>query len=786
MLVCFGVPAGAQTLDSEEATFLTLINNFRVQNGVGQLQISPALQASSTWMSTDMATKNYAGHTDSLGRDPFTRMKAFGYNYYPWGENIAGGNSDAQTTFTQWLNACDADGSGRCTYAHRVNMLNGGFKAIGIGRAYNPSSLYRWYWTTDFGGFLDAGTAPVSSPPSILFFAATPAGINSGQSATLSWSVSGATTLLMDNGIGNVTNSSSIVVTPSQTTSYLLTATNDGGTVTARTAVTVNVVTVDSQAPSTPSLLTAVARSSTQVDLTWSASTDNVGVTGYQILRSGSALASVGPSFLTYSDKNATPGTTYTYSVRAFDAAVNYSNSSNGIQVTASQGGSGTSCPAPAANAFTGCYYSNDSLSGSPVLVRNDSQINFDWGNGSPDRSLPPQNYSVRWQGNFNFDTATYTFTATTSDGMRVYIDGNVVLDRWRDQPPYMYTFRPAMVQGTHLITVEYYEHTGGATAILTWQSNSPTVQPPVISSFTATPGTVAAGQPATLAWSVSGATTVTIDNGVGDVSNITSKPVSPAQTTTYWLTATNGAGSVTARTTIGVTAGSDSQPPTAPVIVAASARDSAEVDLGWLASIDNTGVTGYQVIREGTVVASLSGSTLSYADTNVNGGTTYNYAIRAFDAAGNYSNASNGVRVTTPIAPASGSCPAPANGAFTGCYYSNIDLTGAPVFVRTDNRIDFDWWMTGPASGSVPVDNFSVRWQGNFNFDEGSYTFSTITSDGVRLYIDGNIVLDRWRDQPPYMYVARRSLSAGTHLITLEYYDHTGSRTATVNWQKN
>jgi hypothetical protein len=74
----------------------------------------------------------------------------FGYVYYPEGENLAAGNSDAQSAFNQWLTACDPDASGTCTYAHKMNMLNGGFKAIGIGRAYNASSTYKWYWTTDF------------------------------------------------------------------------------------------------------------------------------------------------------------------------------------------------------------------------------------------------------------------------------------------------------------------------------------------------------------------------------------------------------------------------------------------------------------------------------------------------------------------------------------------------------------------------------------------------------------------------------------------------------------
>ena len=66
----------------------------------------------------------------------------------------------------------------------------------------------------------------------------------------------------------------------------------------------------------------------------------------------------------------------------------------------------------------------------------------------------------------------------------------------------------------------------------------------PVFTSFTASPSSVAAGGSSTLAWVVSGATSMTIDNGVGTVTG-TSVVVTPAATTTYTMTATNAAGSV-------------------------------------------------------------------------------------------------------------------------------------------------------------------------------------------------------------------------------------------------
>jgi uncharacterized protein YkwD len=244
VFLCFAffcAPVLAQTLDTQQAAFLTLINEYRAQNGVGPLQVSVALQNSSQWMATDMATNNYLAHTDSLGRTADVRIQAFGYPYYPWGENIAGGFSDAQSTFTFWQNACDPDSSGNCTYAHRLNMLNGAFKVMGIGRFYSGSSMFGWYWATDFGGVVDQllGSAPPA--PSIGSFTASPTTVTAGQATTLSWSVTGSGVILtLDNGIGDVSTLTSKPVSPSATTTYTLTAANSGGSVTSSVTVTVN------------------------------------------------------------------------------------------------------------------------------------------------------------------------------------------------------------------------------------------------------------------------------------------------------------------------------------------------------------------------------------------------------------------------------------------------------------------------------------------------------------------------------------------------------------------
>ena len=137
---------GDPVLDTEEKAFCTQINQYRVSNGRAPLRVSVSLTNASKWMSNDMATKNYFSHTDSLGRRFSLRLGAFGYGFVTYkGENIAAGYASAASTFEQW----------RASYGHNNNMLNPNYTVIGIGRTYNANAMYRYYWTTDFGGYAD-------------------------------------------------------------------------------------------------------------------------------------------------------------------------------------------------------------------------------------------------------------------------------------------------------------------------------------------------------------------------------------------------------------------------------------------------------------------------------------------------------------------------------------------------------------------------------------------------------------------------------------------------------
>lgn len=88
----------------------------------------------------------------------------------------------------------------------------------------------------------------------------------------------------------------------------------------------------DVNAPTAPTLLSATPVATSQIDIIWSAATDNVAVSGYSVLRDGVPIATT--SLLSYSDTGLVASTTYAYTVRAFDPSYNYSSTSNSISTT--------------------------------------------------------------------------------------------------------------------------------------------------------------------------------------------------------------------------------------------------------------------------------------------------------------------------------------------------------------------------------------------------------------------------------------------------------------------
>jgi hypothetical protein len=121
------------------------------------------------------------------------------------------------------------------------------------------------------------------------------------------------------------------------------------------------------------------------------------------------------------------------------------------------------------AGQFLGEYFNNRTLSGTPNFRQCESNVTYDWGTGSPGGGIGSDNFSAKWSGRFTFLGGSYTFTATASDGVRVYLDGTRIIDAWVDQSATTYQTARTVAAGDHDVRLEYYERNGSASIELSW-----------------------------------------------------------------------------------------------------------------------------------------------------------------------------------------------------------------------------------------------------------------------------------------------------------------------------
>ena len=124
------------------------------------------------------------------------------------------------------------------------------------------------------------------------------------------------------------------------------------------------------------------------------------------------------------------------------------------------------------------------------------------------------------------------------------------------------------------------------------------------------------------------------------------------------------------------------------------------------------------------------------------------------------------------------------AEDGWRGEYFNNIDLLGAPALVRTDINIDFSWGSQSPADG-VKADGFSVRWTRDQHFNAGTYRFTATFDDGVRLYVDDDLVINRWEDGASRSESLEKQLGHGWHSLRFEFYEKGGFAEARLKWEK-
>jgi hypothetical protein len=92
----------------------------------------------------------------------------------------------------------------------------------------------------------------------------------------------------------------------------------------------------------------------------------------------------------------------------------------------------------------------------------------------------------------------------------------------------------------------------------------------------------------------------------------------------------------------------------------------------------------------------------------------------------------------------------------------------------RQDRTLKFNWGYCSPAP-QVPCDNFSAQWTRTFNLGGGTWRFITTADDGVRVFVDGAVVLDEWKVTNATTYIKDIVLCAGYHTVTVQYFEAEG-----------
>ncbi len=121
--------------------------------------------------------------------------------------------------------------------------------------------------------------------------------------------------------------------------------------------------------------------------------------------------------------------------------------------------------------------------------------------------------------------------------------------------------------------------------------------------------------------------------------------------------------------------------------------------------------------------------------------------------------------------------------GGLQGAYFDEINLAGIKLN-RIDPVVDFDW-TSGSPDPLIAADSFSIRWTGQVLADHSEiYTFYTTTDDGVRLWVDGQVIIDQWVNQSATEHSGTIMLAAGQrHDISLEYFENGGDASVRLEW---
>ncbi|WP_143591063.1 cellulase family glycosylhydrolase [Thermoactinospora rubra] len=377
----------------------------------------------------------------------------------------------------------------------------------------------------------------------------------------------------------------------------------------------------DTTAPDAPGNLRVTGTTSSSVSLAWNASTDNVGVTGYELYRGSTLVATV--TGTSHTDGGLTASTGYTYTVKAKDAAGNRSAAGNSVTATT---------PADSSETLLS--------RGKPATASSIEAAGFEAAKAVDGTT------STRWASAEGHDP----------EWLRVDLGSTATITRVK----------------------------------LTWEA--------------------AYGMAYRIQTSADGSTWTDIfstssgDGGTDDVTVSGSgryvRMYGTQRGTPYGY-------SLWEFEVYGQSPGGDTTPPSAPGNLRVTGTTSSSVSLAWNASTDNAGVTGYEVFRGSSLVATVSGT--SHTDGGLAASTGYTYTVKAVDAAGNRSAASNSVTATTQPG-GGGGTPVQANGQLRVCGLKLCNEHGKQIQLRGMSSHGLQWYYQ--CLNTASLDALATDWK--------------------------------------------------------------------------
>jgi chitodextrinase len=576
----------------------------------------------------------------------------------------------------------------------------------------------------------------------------------------------------------------------------------------------------DHTPPTAPTNLAATATSSSQVHLSWTAATDNVGVTGYKILRNG-ALAGSTAGATSFDDVGLTGNTTYSYTVVALDAAQNQGPPTAAVNATTQPVPVGPAAPTN----FAG-------------VAASATEIDLSWAAAVPGSS-PITQYQITRDGSLiatvGAGSLTYNDTGLAGGSTHLYtvtaIDSNS-FESPTSVPVTVTTAAPvapaaptglsatavspsevdlvwtAAVPGSSPVTSYQVSRNGSVIANVGGLSYNDTglnantsydytvtatdsnllVSPPSNDAPATTPVAQPPAAPTNLAATASSPTEVDLSwtaaapgsssvasytvfrNGVsvGDATgttNYSDTGLTPDTVYDYTVIATDTASLSSTPSDDAVATTPVAVPPAAPTNLSATAVSPTEVDLGWTAAVAGTSpVNSYQVSRGGVVIATVAG--LSYRDTGLTATTTYDYTVTALDTAGESSDPSGDAVATTLSPPRPPAAPTALSASATGPTTVSLSWTAAiagdaPI---TGYRVSRGGVVIATV-GSSPYTDTGLTPNTSY-----SYTVTAVDGNGLTSGASAPATTTTLALQPPHAPTGLTATATGPNTVSLSW----------------